>query len=201
MDDKRKLVRAGYNLCAQKYSTNRNLFKSQKYLEILKKLIMKCANILDTGCGSGIPIDKYLLEQGFCVTGIDISREQIKLAKKNLSQGNFLVKDMAEVDFPANSFDAIVSFYSIFHIPREEHPALLKKLYNLMKPDGYLLITMGSGDWEGTAENFHGAKMFWSHYGAAKNKQLVKQAGFEIILEKIDTSGGERHLVILAKKN
>jgi predicted SAM-dependent methyltransferase len=108
---------------------------------------------------------------------------------------------MGEVNFPANSFDAIVSFYAIFHIPRDEHPALLKKLYNLLKPDGYLLITMGSTSWEGTAENFHGVKMFWSHYGAAKNKQLIKQAGFEIIVEKIDTSGGERHLVILAKKN
>ncbi len=107
---------------------------------------------------------------------------------------------MSEVDYPSIFFDAIVSFYAIFHIPREEHPDLLKKLYALMKPDGYLLITMAYSEWEG-AEDFHGVKMFWSHHGAAENKQLVKQAGFEIILEKVDTSGGERHLVILAKKN
>lgn len=200
MNDKRRLVKAGYNSCAEKYLSNRDLFKSQKYLKNLSKLLNKDSKILDIGCGSGIPIDKYFLEREFNVTGIDISREQIKLAKKNLPQGNFFIKDMCEIDFPASSFDAVVSFYAIFHIPREEHFALLKKLYALLKIKGYLLVTMGSSDWEGTADDFHGEKMFWSHYEPQKNKKLVKTAGFKIILDEIDTSGREKHQILLGQK-
>jgi ubiquinone/menaquinone biosynthesis C-methylase UbiE len=200
MNDKRRLVKTGYNRCAKEYSSNRDLFKNQKYLKNLSKLLSKGSKILDIGCGSGIPIDKYLLEQEFNVTGIDISEKQIKLAKKNLPQGKFFVKDMSEIDFPASSFDAVVSFYAIFHVPREEHFALLKKLYALLKSKGYLLVTMGSSDWEGTEDDFHGEKMFWSHYGAEKNKNLVKTAGFKVMLDEIDTSGQEKHQILLGQK-
>lgn len=200
MDDKRKLVKAGYNQCAKNYADNRDLFKNQKYLEDLARELPAGAKILDIGCGSGIPIDKFLFEKGFKVIGVDISEEMISLAKKNLPGNEYLVKDMAEIDFPVNSFDAVVSFYAIFHIPREEHLALLKKLHTLLKTDGHLAITMGSSDWEGTEDDFHGAKMFWSHYGKDKNVELVKQAGFRIVYDTIDTSGGEKHLVIFARK-
>ena len=200
MDDKRKLVKTGYNQCAKNYADNRDLFKSQKYLEDLAEKLPVGAKILDIGCGSGVPIDKFLLEKGFKVTGVDISEEMVKLAKINLPNGNFFVKDMAEIDFSECSFNAIVSFYAIFHIPREEHLPLLKKLHTLLKTDGYLLITMGSSDWEGTEDDFHGAKMFWSHYGAKKNTELVKNAGFETIIDEVDDSGGEKHQIILAKK-
>lgn len=66
-----------------------------------------------------------------------------------------------------------------------------------MPVGGLILVTMGSGEWEGTEEDFHGSKMWWSHYGAEKNKEIVKNAGFEILLDEIDTSGNERHLFIL----
>lgn len=60
---------------------------------------------------------------------------------------------------------------------------------------------MGSSDWEGTENDFHGAKMFWSHYDKDKNIKLVKKAGFQIIYNTIDTSGGEKHLVVFARKH
>lgn len=200
MDDKGNLVKTGYNQCAKNYAANRDLFKNQKYLEDLAKELSAGAEILDIGCGSGVPIDKFLLGKGFKVTGIDISEEMVRLAKENLPTGRFMVKDMTEIDFSENSLDAIVSFYAIFHIPREEHLPLLKKLHALLKIDGYLLITMGSSDWEGIEDDFHGAKMFWSHYDKDKNVGLVKQAGFQIIYDMVDTSGGEKHLVIFAQK-
>jgi len=200
MDDKRRLVKEGYNQCAKDYASKRDLFKNQKYLEDLASELSIGASVLDIGCGSGIPIDKFFLSKGFKVTGIDISDEMIKLAQKNLPDGDFFVKDMTEIDFPENSFDAVVSFYAIFHIPREGHLSLLEKIRSLLRENGYLLITMGSSDWEGTEDNFHGAKMFWSHYDKDKNIRLVKRAGFRILSWVIDTSGGERHLVVLAKK-
>jgi ubiquinone/menaquinone biosynthesis C-methylase UbiE len=200
MDKARNIVKQGYNQCAKDYLDNRDLFKNLKYLDGLISKLSPGSKILDLGCGSGIPIDKYLLEKDFEVTGVDISEEQINLAKKNLPKGDFFVGDMSEIDFPASSFNAVVSFYAIFHLPKEEHLSVLKNIFNILKPGGYLLITMGSNDWEGTEKDFHGVKMFWSHYGREKNLELVKSAGFNILNEEIDTSGNEKHLIILAQK-
>lgn len=200
MINKKKIVKTGYNICAKSYTEDRDLFKNDKYLNDLVKVLKKGSKILDIGCGSGVPIDKFLLEKGFDITGIDISDEQIRLAKQNLPKGDFIVGDMSQIQFPVESFDAIVSFYAIFHIPREKHLSLFKKIYKLLKPEGYILVTMGAGEWEGMEEDFHGTKMFWSHYGREKNIEIVKSAGFKIIYEMVDTSGNERHLVIFAQK-
>lgn len=62
-----------------------------------------------------------------------------------------------------------------------------------------LLVTMGTSEWEGMAD-FHGTKMFWSHFRPKRNRQIVEKAGFKILLDEIDTSGGEKHQVILARK-
>ncbi len=108
--------------------------------------------------------------------------------------------DMSTIDFPRESFDAVVSFYAIFHIPREEHADLLRRIQGLLRGGGYLLATMGSGEWEGTEEDFHGARMFWSHYDREKNLRIVQETGFSIISEEIDKGQDEKHLVLLAQK-
>ena len=61
----------------------------------------------------------------------------------------------------------------------------------------FILITMGAAEDEGW-DDFFGAEMFWSHYAPKKNRSLVEAAGFEVILDEIDSSDDERHQVILA---
>ena len=95
------------------------------------------------------------------------------------------------------SVDGIVSFYAIFHTPRTHHQDLLTRFATFLPIGGVLLITMGAGDWEGT-EDFHGEPMIWSHYGTARNAQIVEAAGFDIVQDAIDRSGGEAHQAILA---
>lgn len=197
--DYKKIVKQGYDQCAQQYLNERESFAIQENIKDLIKKLSDGAEILDIGCGAGIPIDKLLIENGFHVTGIDISPEQIKLAKINNPKGKFMIKDMTEIDFSKNSFDAVVSFYAIFHIKREEHQILFNKIFSFVKPKGYLLVTMGSSEWEGV-EEFYGVNMFWSHCGREKNLEIIENAGFKIMGDTVDTSFGEKHLIVFAKK-
>lgn len=193
-------VKAGYNMAAKNYSSEfRDQFKNEGQLARLIKLLDSNSTILDVGCGAGKPIDSYLIANGMKVTGIDISQAQIELAKSYVPQAKYQVKDMSKLTDSEYLVDAIVSFYAIFHTPREKHLDLLKKFRTFLKPNGYLLITMGANDWEGKEDNFCGTEMYWSHYGAEKNQEMIKQAGFEIVHSEIDNAGGEKHLVILAK--
>lgn len=193
------VVKQGYEKVADTYAANRNQFDSIKYLEIFSQLVEKGKTILDVGCGAGKPVDEYLVKRGFAVNGIDISERMIALAKQNVPQAFYEVKDMTKLREGEYCVNGIVSFYAIFHTPKEMHQSLLKKFASFMPNDGALLITMGASEWEGTEEDFHGAKMYWSHYGVEKNTELVQNAGFEIVLNEIDSAANEKHQIIIAK--
>ncbi|QQS38433.1 class I SAM-dependent methyltransferase [Candidatus Woesebacteria bacterium] len=193
-------VKAGYNIAAKNYTSEfRDQFKNEKHLAKLVDVLSPRSSILDVGCGAGKPIDSYLVSKGMKVTGIDISEAQIELAKSYVPEANYEVRDMSELQDGEYEVDAVVSFYAIFHTPRENHADLLKKFKSFLKSDGYLLITMGANDWVGKEDNFCGSEMYWSHYGADKNKELIEKAGFDIIFSEVDDAGGEKHLIILAK--
>ncbi len=197
--DKKKVVQEGYNKIAGEYSDWRRAFKNRKQLEELAALLPEKAQILDVGCGTGIPATKFLFERGYEVVGIDLSVEMLKMARINVPGAEFLEKDMTQLDFENGSFDGLTAFYSIIHVPREKHQALFHTFNRILKPDGLILISLGRTEWEGT-EDFHGALMFWSHYGREKSMELVERAGFDIIFDKLVEDGGETHYWVLARK-
>jgi SAM-dependent methyltransferase len=193
-------IKKTYNQLAHLYNQDRKSLGNSRYLSKFIQLLKPQSYVLDLGCGNGLPVAKTLLKKGHLVTGIDISQTQINLAKKNCLQGEFLLGDMAKLKNGQYSVDGVLSFYTIFHLPRTQHLAILQKINSFLPEGGPLLISMGDKDFEGM-HDFYGSQIWSSHYGPAKNRQLVEQAGFEILLDEIDTSGREKHQIILAKKN
>ncbi len=194
------IVRDTYNKVAKKYFDSRGAFHNEEQLEKFIELAIPGGTVLDLGCGSGVPVDRFLVDKGFKVTGLDISEEQIKLAKKYVPEAVYVVKNMSDLTEGEYSVDAVVSFYAIFHVPRVTQQDLFKKIYSYLKVGGPLLVTMATTDWEGVDENFYGEKMYESHFGPIKNSQMVKEASFEIMFNDIDTTGNEKHQIILARK-
>lgn len=192
-------MKSDYDKVASAYLASRDRLKSGRYVQQLLKYLPKNSIILDLGCGAGVPVDDILLKAGHEVIGIDISSEQIKLARKNCPRGQYLVKDIQDVKVGEYQAQAVVSFYTIFHIPRAKQGNLLKTMASFLPKGGMLLITMGDREFEGR-HHLHGALMWASQYGTKKNREMVESAGFMIISDEIDISGGERHQVILAKK-
>ena len=47
-------------------------------------------NVLDLGCGAGVPATRDLVDRGFNVTGIDISEVQIERAQRLVPGGRFI---------------------------------------------------------------------------------------------------------------
>jgi cyclopropane fatty-acyl-phospholipid synthase-like methyltransferase len=193
-------VKKSYNKIAENYLSTRDQFKNSKYLEKFNKLLKPASLILDIGCGAGAPVDKFFLDRGHKVIGLDISEKQIELAKKNLPKGEFKVEDMSEFQLKEYVVDAVVSFYAIFHTKRETHQDLFNKINSFLPIGGLILVSMGSSEWEGTESDFHGTEMFWSHFDADKNRKIIKNAGFKILFDEIDVSNKEKHLIIIAQK-
>jgi ubiquinone/menaquinone biosynthesis C-methylase UbiE len=199
LNDKEELVRKGYDTLSEKFQKNRTSFDIGKEFEAFRTLLPKNAKVLDLGCGTGVSRTKFLVDSGFNVTGIDFSEKMLKYARKNVPEAIFIQQDMTTIDFQENTFDGLIACYSIIHVPREKHALLFKTIHTLLKPGGVMLISLGSKEWEGT-DNFLGTNMFWSHYSPQKSLQIIKDAGFQIIFDRMIVGGGEKHYWILAKK-
>lgn len=204
--DRKVRISAAYDKLAETYLKRYPKFDPQhkRFLDFVMSRLNRKAEVLDLGCGPGIPYTKYLSEK-FQTTAVDFSKEQIKSAKRNAPKAKYILSDFRDLKFPEGTFDLITAFYSIIHVPIKEQPLILKKAFHFLKGGGYLLITMGRKKWEGREKNWlgSGVTMYWSHLGQKDNLKMLKDEGFEIVKTKVEydqNSVEGTHLVILAKK-
>jgi SAM-dependent methyltransferase len=80
------------------------------------------------------------------------------------------------------TFDAGTAFYSITHVPRDEHGALLRSIAGWLKPGGRFLASFGVTPLNGWQDDWLGTTMFFSHHGADETRRLVLDAG--LLLER-----------------
>ena len=142
---------------------------------------------LDLGCGTGELGTAYLRDKGLEVAGVDISPASVASARTLFPDIPFLCGDMATLEFKEESFALVTAFYSIFHVPRAEHAQLFERIAGWLRPGGVFVATLGVTGWEGSASDWLGVPMFWSHFDAATAVGLVEAAGLDVINEEIDT--------------
>jgi SAM-dependent methyltransferase len=202
--DFKKTVKDGYNAIADRYLAERTRDSEDVKLlnEFMERLPAK-AKVLDAGCGAGIPISQMMSER-FEVTGVDFSEAQIELAKRNVPNAQIFCEDMTKLDFPDETFEGIVSYYAIIHIPREEHDPLLANFYRMLKAGGLALLCLGAEHLiDDVDENYLGARMYWSHYDTETYLRMLNSCGFSIIWSRQvadATCEGAGHLFVLAQK-
>lgn len=72
---------------------------------------------------------------------------------------------------------------SIIHVPRADQPALFSSIRHWLRPGGYFLASLMSGDLPAGWENnwLDAGPMFWSGYDADTNRRLLTDTGFDLI--------------------
>ncbi len=157
------LTQQAYNLAAQKYH---DLFYNEmNEKEYDRKLIDSFAArfnsdslICDAGCGPSGHIGRYLFDKGTKVIGVDISEKCIELAKLNNTDMKFECADIGNMPFNDNSFDGLISFYSIINTPKIYVNKIFTEFRRVLKPDGYLLVAVKVGTEEGYIDDLLGIK-------------------------------------------
>lgn len=189
--DPKRVVAEGYDRIAERYAAWAAGVRDeerQRYTALLLESLPPGAEVLELGCGSGVPTTKRLAER-IAVTGVDISARQIELARRNVPGVRFVHADMTTLEFPPASFDAVTAFYAITHVPREEHGPLFRSIAEWLRPNGLLVATMGAGAAEGDIEeDWLGAPMYFSHFDADTNRRLVEEAGLRIETARVEVA-------------
>ncbi|MBE9556977.1 MAG: class I SAM-dependent methyltransferase [Proteobacteria bacterium] len=87
--------------------------------DLLARLDLQAGDrVLDIGCGGGV-ISQYISDQtGANVTGLDYAASAIALAtERTAAKGSrltFVEGDISALDYPAHSFDAVVSLDTLY---------------------------------------------------------------------------------------
>lgn len=210
MDKDIKFVKKGYSLMARSYRDQKD--ESQSELPIFLEWLNHPNNqgpILELGCASGYPIAKTILENQRNYTGIDLSLDQISLARKEFPpwKDKFHHVEMLEYcrKSPSNMYSGIVSMFTIRHLPRIYHVELFTHIYRLLTEDGLVLLDFSLYSDERRDTWFGDLPMYWSSFSPEWMYLTFKELGFTLIKSfeesKMFNEKEERTLYLLYQKS
>ncbi len=206
--DQRELVRRGYDAISRPYrddagnsnpSSSEDVSHYSVWVDELASLLKPFARVLDLGCGAGVPATKLLAERGFEVVGLDFSHVQIERARKLVPGATFIEADIASWDSEPGSFDAVVTFYALIHVPLSDQQDLFPRIRRWLRPGGLLLAIVGDRKWTGV-EDYLGAPMFWEHADAATYLDWLERAGLRPVWHRFVPEGESGHVLVLARR-
>jgi len=151
---------------------------------------LKNKNVLDIGCGFGwfeINAEKRGVKK---IIGTELEEKDLETARKYTTSEKieFKVGSAIKLPFPDNSFDTVVSWEVVEHIPKNTEDKMFKEVTRVLKSGGSFYLS--------TPYNSFFAKFFdpawWlighRHYSKSKLIRIGEDAGFKI--EKTIINGG-----------
>lgn len=154
-------------------------FFFKEYIQnILKKVINQYgfeSPFIDVGCGKG-HLSRFLSEMGYQGSGVDVSKEGIKKAKKTLKGlkgiGCEVIKDLSDIK---TNYKSLVSFDVLEHIKDDEE--FMKKMSKLLHKNSYVYILVPTG-------KFMKEDLIYGHYRRYSKKELIyklEKNGFMVL--------------------
>ncbi len=198
-------LRKHYNEMAVQYTQSRDRFNNDRQLQKLAGLLGHRKRVLDLGCGDGVPVCRFFAERGHEVMGVDFSERMIDLARERVPQARFLKMNLMAIDFPPESFDLVTSFYTLFHLHKQDQKGIFQKTYRLLKPGGHTYFTLASKEYTGHDEfegtiTFENHRLPYCHYSQVRYQEILTQIGFSGLAFETLTIGGETMLWALGGK-
>lgn len=144
---------------------------SQNYAALLGAIDPKPRfTILDFGCGPGRDL-AYFSALGHEAVGLDGSARFVEMARA-ATGCEVLHQDFLALDLPPARFDGIFANASLFHVPSQELPRVLRQLHDALAPRGVLFSSNPRGDdaegWNGDRYGaFHTLETWRAHVTAA----------------------------------
>lgn len=110
----------------------------------LERVNLEDSSVLEVGCGTGRFLP-FMAEKGCNITGIDISEEMLKVARRRVDQSEhkkitLLQNDADEIPFRDNSFDIIYSILVINLIP--DFKTAFREINRVIKPGGLFIFSV-----------------------------------------------------------
>lgn len=137
------------------------------------------ANILDIGCGSGLPIARELVRRGFDVTGVDTAPEMLALFRGNLPGQPAFHADMRQLSL-GGRYAGLLAWDSFFHLSTGDQRSTFARFQAHAAPGAALMFTSGPAEGEAMGE-LNGEPLYHGSLSSAEYRSLLDGAGFWVI--------------------
>jgi 2-polyprenyl-3-methyl-5-hydroxy-6-metoxy-1,4-benzoquinol methylase len=126
---------------------NESIYGHQKRLRWIFDNINISDEVLEVGCGTGYMISIPLKLSGYNIIGIDTDRSSIiygkNIAKKSGLSPDFLkLSSLKEIKQKA---DAVIVSEVLEHLSEKEFEKFFSSIYDVLRPNGRLLVTVPNG--------------------------------------------------------
>jgi len=112
-------------------------------LDIIQKTGVDTGLAVDLGCGSGIWA-RHLVNAGYDVLGVDISKEMIAIARRRVPEAEFLVESLLDVDLPqCAAVTSLGECCNYLFDPKNRRTSLRKlfrRIYRALRPGGVFVF-------------------------------------------------------------
>jgi len=161
------------NFAMYMVKTGINIRHRTIFHELVKAGLKRNMKVLEVGCGIGQVtslVSQYLRKGS--ITAIDISPENIKIAKDNFPWGNiqFIVGDICSF-YLGGTYDFVVFPDSLEHIPVGCYKDIFEKLSRHVHPDGTIFIN--------TPDPYFQDYMTWHH---PDKQQIVDESVHDFVI-------------------
>ena len=117
--------------------------------QLRKMLVMKAqGNVLEIGFGTGLNLNYYSKEV-VSLTAIDNALSDRRRLKNEALHLNLQVMSAEKMDFASESFDTVVSTFTLCSIPHLDQA--VQEIFRVLKPGGKFLFLEHGKSWKKTA--------------------------------------------------
>ena len=136
--DREKII-SFFDGCAKNWDAE--TIRNERVINIIldNAQVKENTRVLDVACGTGVLFPDYI-KRGAVVTGVDISPEMVKIAKKNFPKIEVLCEDAENLNF-TEKFDVVMVYNAFPHFPYPER--LIEKLSTFLRDGGILSVAHG----------------------------------------------------------
>jgi SAM-dependent methyltransferase len=153
--------------------------------------------LIDVGSGPG-HLTEFLREQGHNVRGIEPSSAFVYSARSRFPGCEFWLGDVAALREEDGRFAGVLAWYSLIHLPPEEHAEALRTLSDALRPGGTMLL----GFFVGPRTEIFDHAIAPAYFRSIDDvRDQVRAAGLDIVETHTRTGESHRpHSAVIASK-
>lgn len=144
-------------------------------------------SVLNIGCGYGW-FELWATRNGVGrMSAIDVTESDLETARRHVQDPrvDFKTGSAIEIPHPDASFDTVVSWEVIEHIPRETEPRMFAEVRRVLKPDGHFLLSTPNRHWLSILLDPTVLMIDHRHYSIDFLRGLGADAGFALTRHEV----------------
>jgi SAM-dependent methyltransferase len=167
------------------------------WLDRFLALLPDDPTVLDVGCGSGVPIARYLIEQRCRVIGVDASSAMVTMCAGRFPEQEWQVADMRTLDLN-RTFDGIAAWDSFFHLAQAHQRRMFPAFRRHAAAGAALMFTTGPSAGEQLG-SYRGEPLYHASLDGDEYRRLLHDSGFDVVTHVVEDPTCGRHTIWLAR--